>query len=191
LSPAPAKRSGGYGNAVSSSVRPRYVVSALKFWFVDQLISHLHTSIILGISSLNLKLEKIRKKLWEWRPILRCLPKHIKISKCYDFNENCYLEDFRPEECESDKCDLKMAAIAAIMMAILAAIFNMVSKTHTTFRSAPMLQLQRKLIFRGFYTNVIVINAISKWRSFWLPFLRWPPKCVKFRSAPILTKIYM
>jgi hypothetical protein len=33
--------------------------------------------------------------------------------------------------------DLKMA-IAAIMVAILAAIFNMVAKTHKQFRSAPM-----------------------------------------------------
>jgi hypothetical protein len=48
-----------------------------------------------------------------------------KISKCYNFNENWYLEDFLPEECDSDKCDLKIAAIAAIMVAILAAIFNM------------------------------------------------------------------
>jgi hypothetical protein len=80
----------------------------------------------------------------------RCLPKHIKISKCYNFNENWYLEDFLQEECDSDKCDLKMAAIAAIMVAILAAIFNMVAKTHTQLWSAPMLQLQRKLIFRGF-----------------------------------------
>jgi hypothetical protein len=58
LSSAPAKRSGGYGNTgrlfVSPSVRPRYV---------DQLISNLHTSIILGISSLNSKLGKIRKKI--------------------------------------------------------------------------------------------------------------------------------
>jgi hypothetical protein len=69
-----------------------------------------------------------------------------------------------------------MAAIAAIMVAILAAIFNMVDKTHKEFRSAPMLQLQRKLIFRGY----IVINAISKWLSFWQPFLRWLPKCIKF-----------
>jgi metal-dependent HD superfamily phosphatase/phosphodiesterase len=44
----------------------------------------------------------------------------------------------RPEECDSDKCDLKMAAIATIMVAILAAIFNMVAKTHTKFRSAPI-----------------------------------------------------
>jgi hypothetical protein len=43
-----------------------------------------------------------------------------------------------------------MVAITAIMVAILAAIFNMVAKTHKKFRSAPMLQLQRKWIFRGF-----------------------------------------
>jgi len=150
LSPAPQKWSGRYGNAGRPSVRPRYVVSALRFLFVDQLISNLHTNIILGISSLSSKLGKIRKKLWEWRPFLRCLPKHLKISKCYNFNEDWYLEDFRPEECDSDKCDLKMAAIAAIMVGILAAIFNMVVKTHRKFRSAPILQLQRKLIFRSF-----------------------------------------
>ena len=147
LSPVPAKQSGGYGNVgrlfVRSSVRPRYVVSALRFVFVNQMISNLHTSIILGISSLSSKLGKIWKKLWEWWPFFRCLPKHIKISKCYNFSENWYLEDFWPEECDSDKCDLKMVAI-------LAATFNMVGKTHKKFRSAPMLQLQRKLIFRGF-----------------------------------------
>jgi hypothetical protein len=38
-----------------------------------------------------------------------------------------------PEECDSDKCDLKMAAIAAIMVAFLTAIFNMVAKTHKKF----------------------------------------------------------
>ena len=43
-------------------VHPRYVVNALKFLVVDQLISNLHTSIILGISSLRSKLSKIRKK---------------------------------------------------------------------------------------------------------------------------------
>jgi hypothetical protein len=64
--------------------------------------------------------------------------------KVLQFQRNWYLEDFRPEECDSDKCDLKMAAI---MVAILAVIFNMVAKTHTKFRSAPMLQLQRILIF--------------------------------------------
>ena len=111
LSPAPTKWSGGYGNAGCPSVRLRYVVSALRFLFVDQLISNLHTGIILEISSLSSKLGKIR-----------------------------YLEDFRPEE-----CDLKMAAIAAIM----AAIFNMVAKTLKKL-SAPMLQLQRKLIFKDF-----------------------------------------
>jgi hypothetical protein len=68
----------------------------------------------------------------------------------YNFNENWYLEEFRPEKYDSDKCDLKMAAIAAIMVAILAPIFNMVAKTHKQFWSAPMLQLQRKFLFRGF-----------------------------------------
>ena len=68
----------------------------------------------------------------------------------FEIGQNWHLEDFRPEECDSDKSDLKMAAIAAIMVAILAAIFNIVAKTHKKFRSAPMLQLQRKLIFRGF-----------------------------------------
>ena len=61
-----------------------------------------------------------------------------------------YLDDFRPEEFDSDKCDLRMAAIAAIMVVMLAAIFNMVAKTHKQFRSAPMLQLQRQLKYRGF-----------------------------------------
>jgi hypothetical protein len=36
------------------------------------------------------------------------------------------------------------------MVAILAAIFNMVAKTHNKFRSAPMLQLQRKFDIYGF-----------------------------------------
>jgi hypothetical protein len=45
--------------SVRPLVRPRYVVSALIFLFVDQLISNLHTSIILGISSLSSKLGKI------------------------------------------------------------------------------------------------------------------------------------
>ena len=44
---------------VRPSVRPRYVVSALKNLFVDQLISILHTSIIVVISSLSSKLGKI------------------------------------------------------------------------------------------------------------------------------------
>jgi hypothetical protein len=43
--------------------------------------------------------------------------------------ENKFREDFRPEECDGDKGDLKMAAIAAIIVAILAAIFKMVAKT--------------------------------------------------------------
>ena len=62
--------------SVRPSDRPRYVVSTLRLLFVDQLISNLHTSILLGISSLSSKMGK------------RCLPKHIKISKCYNFNEN-------------------------------------------------------------------------------------------------------
>jgi hypothetical protein len=97
------------------------------------------------LQSLGLKLGKIGNKLWEWRPFLRCLPTHIKISKRYNFNENWYLEELRPEE-----CNLKMATIAAIMVTILEAIFNMVAKTHKQFWSARLLQLQRKLIFRGF-----------------------------------------
>jgi hypothetical protein len=35
-----------------------------------------------------------------------------------------------------------MVAIAAIMVAILVAIFNMVAKTHKKFRSAPMLTVK-------------------------------------------------
>jgi hypothetical protein len=42
-------------------VRLRYVVSALRFFFVDRLISNLDTSIIFGISSLSSKLGKNRK----------------------------------------------------------------------------------------------------------------------------------
>ena len=90
------------------------------------------------LQGLGLKLGKIRKKLWEWRPFLRCLPTHIKISKCYNFNENWYLEDLRPEECDSDKYNLKMVTIAAIMVTILAAIFNMVAKTHKNIWNAPI-----------------------------------------------------
>ena len=100
--------------SVRPSVRPRYAVSALIF--VDLLISNLRTSIILGISSLSSKLGKIRKKLWEWWQFLRCLSKHIKIFRCFNLNENRYLEDVRPDECDSDECDLNMAAIAATMI---------------------------------------------------------------------------
>ena len=122
MSPAPAKRSGDMEKpGVRPLVRPRYVVSTLRFVFVDQLISNLHTSIIWRISSLRSKLGKIRNKLWEWRPFLRYLPKHIKISKSYNFNENWYLEDFRPEEYDRDQCNFKMAVI-------LAAIFKMAAK---------------------------------------------------------------
>ena len=113
--PRPRKAERGIWKCLAS-VHPRYVVSALKIFICWPIDFKLHTSIILGISSLSSKLDKIRKKMWEGRPFLRCLPKHIKISKCYNFNENWYLEDCRPEECDSDKCDLKMAAIAAIMV---------------------------------------------------------------------------
>jgi hypothetical protein len=57
----------GVGDMEMPGIRPlvrlRYVVSALRFLFVDQLISNLHTSIILGISSLSSKLDKIRTKI--------------------------------------------------------------------------------------------------------------------------------
>jgi hypothetical protein len=49
------------------SIRLRYGVSALRFLFVDQLISNLHTGIILEISSLSSKLGKIRY-LEDFRP---------------------------------------------------------------------------------------------------------------------------
>ena len=117
--------------SVSPSVWSRYVVSALRFLFVDQLISNLHTSIILGISNLSSKLGKIRKNKF----------------KVLLFQRKLIFRRFWSEECDSDKCDLK---IAAIIMGILAAIFNMIAKTHKQFRSALMLQLQRKFIFRDF-----------------------------------------
>ena len=70
--------------------------------------------------------------------------------KVLHFQRTLIFRRFLPEECDSDTCDLKMVVIAAIMVAILAAIFNMVAKTHKQFRSAPMLQLHRKLIFMSF-----------------------------------------
>ena len=54
----------GAGDMGMPGVRPSgYIVSALRFWFVDQLISNLHTSIILRISSLSSKLGKIRNNI--------------------------------------------------------------------------------------------------------------------------------
>ena len=151
--------------SVHQSVRPRYVV---RFLFVDQLISNLLThKHILGISSLS---SKIGHKIVRMVAIFKMSAKAHKNFKVLQFQRKLIF---------SDKCDLKMAV----------AIFNMVAKTHKKFRSGPMLQLQRKLIFRGFQRNVIVTNAISKLRSFWQPFLRWPPKCVKFRSAPFQRKL--
>jgi hypothetical protein len=52
----------GAGDMEMLGVRPRYIVSALKILFVDQLISILHKSIILEISSLSSKLGKIWEK---------------------------------------------------------------------------------------------------------------------------------
>ena len=56
--------------------------------------------------------------------------------------------------------------MVAIMVAILAAIFNMVAKTHKIFR---MLQVQRKLIFKGFcdrdqcdFKMAVILAAIFK-----------------------------
>jgi hypothetical protein len=119
--------------SVSQSVCSRYFVSALRFLCVDQLISNLHTSIILGISSLSSKLGKIKMSA-----------KTHKNFKVLLFQRKLIFRRFWPEECDSNKCDLRIAAIAAIIIGILAAIFNMVTKTHKQFRSAPMLQLQRK-----------------------------------------------
>ena len=137
--PPPPQNAGIPSVSLLVVVRPSYVVSALRFFFVDQLISNLHTSIILGISSFSSKLGKIKMSA-----------KTHKNFKVLLFQRKLTFRRFWPEECDSNKCDLRIAAIAAIIMGILAAIFNMVTKTHKQFRSAPMLQLQRKLIFRGF-----------------------------------------
>ena len=58
--------------------------------------------------------------------------------KMLQFQRKLIFRRFLPEECDSDKSDLKMAAIAAIMVTILAAIFNMVAKTHKQFGNAPI-----------------------------------------------------
>ena len=52
------------------------------------------------------------------------------------FQRKWYLEDFRPEECDSDKYDLEMVAI-------LAAIFNMVAKTQQILKcsNAPITKI--------------------------------------------------
>ena len=136
--------------SVSPSVCSRYVVSAVRFLFVDQLISNLYTSIILGISSWSSKLGKIRKKNVRMAAIFMMSAKTHQNFKVLLFQRILIFRRFWPQECDCDKCDLKIAAIAAIIIGILAAIFNMVAKTHKQFRSAPMLQLQRKFIFRGF-----------------------------------------
>ena len=61
--PRKAKRGIWKCRVVRQLVRPRYGVSALRFLFDDQLISNIHTSIILGISSLSAKLGKIRRNV--------------------------------------------------------------------------------------------------------------------------------
>ena len=67
--PPPLKS--GAGDMEMPGVSPSEIcLSAVRFLFVDQLISNLHTRIVLEISSLSSKLGKI----------LRCPPKHIKIS---------------------------------------------------------------------------------------------------------------
>jgi hypothetical protein len=122
----PHPRKAERGDMEMLGVRPRYVVSALRFLFVDQLISNLHTSIILRIGALR---------------TLLCVLAII----------------------------LKIAAKMATIMAAMATIFKShLSLSHSSGQ-----------------------KSSKKWRSFWQPFLRWPPKCVKFRNAPISTKIYM
>ena len=96
------------------------------------MISNLHTSIILGISGLSSKLGK----------------------QVLNFNENWYLEDFRPQEYDSDKCDIKMAAIAAIMVAMLAVIFNRVAKTHTKKFEVPQCSNYKEHLYLGVFRGM-------------------------------------
>jgi hypothetical protein len=117
--------------SVSPSVCSRYFVSALRFLFVDQLISNLHTSIILGISSFSSKLGKIKMSA-----------KTHKNFKVLLFQRKWIFRRFWPEECDSNKCDLRIAAIAAIIMGILAVIFNMVTKTHKQFHTTYQFSLK-------------------------------------------------
>ena len=110
--PPPRKAEWGIWKC-QASVRPRFVASALRFLFVDQLISNLHTNIILGISSLSSKLGKThknfkvlqfqRKLIFRrlqplqplWWPFLQLFsiwsPKHIKhfeVLQCSNYKEN-------------------------------------------------------------------------------------------------------
>ena len=119
---------------MTTSVRPRYVVSALRYLPIHFKLTQKHY-----LRNLYLKFEFGQNS----KTIVR-MAAIFKISKCYNFNENLYIEDFRSEECDSDKCDMKMAAFAAIMVSILAAIFYMVANNFE------VLQLPRQLIFRGF-----------------------------------------
>ena len=77
-----------------ASVRPRYVVSALRFLFVDQFISNLQTSIILGISSLSSKLGKIRKKIVRMTAIFKMSAKTHQNFKVLQFQRKLIFRGF-------------------------------------------------------------------------------------------------
>jgi hypothetical protein len=66
------------------------------------------------------KLGKIRKIIVRMVAIFKMSAKTHQNFKVLQFQRKLifYLEDFRPEECDSDKYDFKMVAIAAIMVAI-------------------------------------------------------------------------
>jgi hypothetical protein len=66
-------------------------------------------------------------------------------------------EHFESLRIDSNKCDLRIATTAAIIMGILAAIFNMVTKTHKQFRSAPM---PSKKITRHFQIAFVTITFL-------------------------------
>ena len=49
--------------------------------------------------------------------IFKMATKMRKISKCSNFNENCYVGFFfTHEECDSDKSDLKMASYLRLIL---------------------------------------------------------------------------
>jgi hypothetical protein len=60
--------------------------------------------IILGISSLSSKLGKIRKQIVRMVAIFKMSAKTHQNFKVLQFQRKLILEDFRPEECDSDKC---------------------------------------------------------------------------------------
>ena len=75
-------------------IRPRYVVSSLRFLFVDQLISNLHMSIILGISSLSSKLGKIPKKIVRMAAIFKMSAKTHQNFKVLQFQRKLIFRRF-------------------------------------------------------------------------------------------------